>query len=66
VINPDALFKGLSDHGGEPKLNVWMSHGDHVSVAPPASPSPPPPTAFRWPPWPTKKSAGTACSSTRK
>ncbi|WP_430517483.1 glutamine amidotransferase-related protein, partial [Escherichia coli] len=35
VINPDALFKGLSDHGGEPKLNVWMSHGDHVSVAPP-------------------------------
>ncbi len=22
VINPDALFKGLSDHGGEPKLNV--------------------------------------------
>ena len=35
VINPDALFKGLSDQGGEPKLNVWMSHGDHVSVAPP-------------------------------
>ncbi|PZS72977.1 glutamine-hydrolyzing GMP synthase [Stenotrophomonas maltophilia] len=35
VINPDALFKGLSDHGGESKLNVWMSHGDHVSVAPP-------------------------------
>ncbi|MCW8344220.1 GMP synthase (glutamine-hydrolyzing), partial [Stenotrophomonas sp. SG1] len=27
--------KGLSDHGGEPKLNVWMRHGDHVSVAPP-------------------------------
>ena len=35
VVHPDALFKGLSDHGGAPRLNVWMSHGDHVSKAPP-------------------------------
>ncbi|GAB3046197.1 glutamine-hydrolyzing GMP synthase [Stenotrophomonas tumulicola] len=35
VVAPDSLFKGLSDHPGEARLNVWMSHGDHVSVAPP-------------------------------
>ena len=35
VVHPDALFAGLSDHPGEARLNVWMSHGDHVSVAPP-------------------------------
>lgn len=28
----DVLFKGLSDYGGELKLNVWMSYGDYVFV----------------------------------
>lgn len=32
VINLDVLFKGLSDYGGELKLNVWMSYGDYVFV----------------------------------
>ncbi|SBV36238.1 GMP synthetase (glutamine aminotransferase) [uncultured Stenotrophomonas sp.] len=31
----DALLGGLSDHGGEPRLDVWMSHGDHVAQVPP-------------------------------
>ncbi|WCE03919.1 glutamine-hydrolyzing GMP synthase [Pseudoxanthomonas sp. JBR18] len=35
VIAPDALFSGLTDHPGAARLNVWMSHGDHVSKAPP-------------------------------
>ncbi len=35
VIAPDALFSGLSDHPGTARLNVWMSHGDHVSKVPP-------------------------------
>jgi len=35
VIANDALLKGLSDHTGEKKLDVWMSHGDHVAEAPP-------------------------------
>ncbi|WP_369944381.1 glutamine-hydrolyzing GMP synthase [Xanthomonas medicagonis] len=35
VINADALFSGLSDHPGSARLNVWMSHGDHVSRVPP-------------------------------
>ncbi len=35
IIAPDVLFAGLSDHPGEARLNVWMSHGDHVSKAPP-------------------------------
>jgi len=29
------LFAGLSDHAGSHRLDVWMSHGDHVSKAPP-------------------------------
>src|SRR5690348_17953504 len=29
------LFDGLSDHADSHKLDVWMSHGDHVSQAPP-------------------------------
>src|SRR5690606_2805383 len=30
------LFEGLKDHpGSPPRLDVWMSHGDHVSEAPP-------------------------------
>ncbi len=31
----DALLGGLSDHNGEPRLDVWMSHGDHVAQVPP-------------------------------
>ena len=31
----DALLGGLSDHGGAARLDVWMSHGDHVSQVPP-------------------------------
>ncbi|HEX5307078.1 MAG TPA: glutamine-hydrolyzing GMP synthase, partial [Dyella sp.] len=29
------LFAGLSDHTDSQRLDVWMSHGDHVSKAPP-------------------------------
>ncbi len=32
---PGALFEGLDDHGGAGRLDVWMSHGDHVAEAPP-------------------------------
>jgi len=35
VIEPDSLLSGLSDHPGSARLNVWMSHGDHVVKAPP-------------------------------
>jgi GMP synthase (glutamine-hydrolysing) len=36
VVAQDALLDGLKDEpGSPPRLNVWMSHGDHVSVAPP-------------------------------
>ncbi|NLA67329.1 MAG: glutamine-hydrolyzing GMP synthase [Gammaproteobacteria bacterium] len=36
LVAPDSLFGDLNDHAGEPaRLDVWMSHGDHVSKAPP-------------------------------
>lgn len=36
IVAHDALFDGLKDHpGSPPRLDVWMSHGDHVSHAPP-------------------------------
>src|SRR3954465_5054665 len=35
VIGNNALLDGLSDHAGAKKLDVWMSHGDHVAKAPP-------------------------------
>ncbi|PJJ99362.1 glutamine-hydrolyzing GMP synthase [Lysobacteraceae bacterium NML91-0213] len=36
IVAPDRLFEGLYDHPGTPRrLDVWMSHGDHVSQAPP-------------------------------
>lgn len=35
IVAPSRLFDGLTDHSGEHKLDVWMSHGDHVSKAPP-------------------------------
>ncbi|MFC5743304.1 glutamine-hydrolyzing GMP synthase [Dyella tabacisoli] len=36
IVASDRLFAGLSDHPGSAQaLDVWMSHGDHVSVAPP-------------------------------
>jgi len=30
----DTLLSGLSDDKHAPRLNVWMSHGDHVDTAP--------------------------------
>ncbi|MGB5940813.1 MAG: glutamine-hydrolyzing GMP synthase [Rhodanobacter sp.] len=35
IVASSRLFDGLTDHAGEHKLDVWMSHGDHVSKAPP-------------------------------
>src|SRR6476659_2884930 len=35
IVAADKLFSGLSDHDGMPRLDVWMSHGDHVARAPP-------------------------------
>jgi GMP synthase (glutamine-hydrolysing) len=36
IVAQDLLFEGLKDHpGAPPRLDVWMSHGDHVSRAPP-------------------------------
>src|SRR3546814_129765 len=36
LVAADRLFEGLEDHpGAPPRLDVWMSHGDHVSKAPP-------------------------------
>lgn len=35
LVAHDALLGGLSDHQGEPRIDVWMSHGDHVAKAPP-------------------------------
>jgi len=36
LVAGDSLLGGLNDHpGGSPRLDVWMSHGDHVSAAPP-------------------------------
>jgi len=35
VVAPDALLGGLSDHPGAARLDVWMSHGDHVATVPP-------------------------------
>ncbi|MGC1547972.1 MAG: glutamine-hydrolyzing GMP synthase [Rhodanobacter sp.] len=34
IVAPSRLFDGLSDHAAH-KLDVWMSHGDHVAKAPP-------------------------------
>ncbi len=35
IVSADRLFSGLTDHPGASRLDVWMSHGDHVSEAPP-------------------------------
>ena len=35
LLGHDGLLGGLSDHNGEPRLDVWMSHGDHVTHVPP-------------------------------
>jgi GMP synthase (glutamine-hydrolysing) len=36
IVAHDALLDGLKDQpGSPPRLNVWMSHGDHVATAPP-------------------------------
>jgi GMP synthase (glutamine-hydrolysing) len=35
VVVGDRLLAGLSDHAPSHALDVWMSHGDHVAMAPP-------------------------------
>ena len=35
LVAPGALFEGLDDHDGAGRLDVWMSHGDHVAEVPP-------------------------------
>ena len=35
IVATSRLFGGLSDHADAHRLDVWMSHGDHVSKAPP-------------------------------
>ncbi|MEO5566274.1 MAG: glutamine-hydrolyzing GMP synthase [Luteimonas sp.] len=36
LVAQDRLLEGLKDQpGSPPRLDVWMSHGDHVSAAPP-------------------------------
>jgi len=35
LCGDDALLSGLSDAGDTPRLDVWMSHGDHVETVPP-------------------------------
>ena len=35
IVAKSRLFDGLSDHADAHRLDVWMSHGDHVSKAPP-------------------------------
>ena len=35
VAASSRLFAGLTDHADAHRLDVWMSHGDHVSKAPP-------------------------------
>lgn len=36
VVAVDSLLAGLSDHPGTPpRMDVWMSHGDHVAQVPP-------------------------------
>ena len=36
LVAQDSLLDGLKDHpGSPPKLDVWMSHGDHVVSVPP-------------------------------
>lgn len=35
LIAPDRLLSGFSDHPGAARLDVWMSHGDHVASVPP-------------------------------
>ena len=34
IQKPGRLFEGLTDREGEAVLNVWMSHGDKVTVVP--------------------------------
>ncbi|MCK9539944.1 glutamine-hydrolyzing GMP synthase [Dokdonella sp.] len=35
VVAADRLLHGLTDHAPAQALEVWMSHGDHVTAAPP-------------------------------
>ncbi len=35
IVADSRLFKNLTDHPSSHRLDVWMSHGDHVAKAPP-------------------------------
>src|SRR5699024_10413467 len=36
IVNESELFAGMNDHATtQPRLDVWMSHGDHVEEVPP-------------------------------
>ena len=35
IVSNSRLFKNLTDHVDSHRLDVWMSHGDHVAKAPP-------------------------------
>ena len=35
IAGTSRLFEGLTDHADAHRLDVWMSHGDHVSRVPP-------------------------------
>ncbi|WP_218814360.1 glutamine-hydrolyzing GMP synthase [Rickettsiella endosymbiont of Dermanyssus gallinae] len=35
ITEPTELLKGITDKEGNPYLDVWMSHGDHVEQVPP-------------------------------
>ena len=54
-----ALLDGLPE-----TQQVWMSHGDTATAAPPGSPSPRAPRSARSRPWRTPAGSCTACSST--
>ncbi len=35
IVAQDRLLDGLTDHAPASAIDVWMSHGDHVAIAPP-------------------------------
>jgi hypothetical protein len=61
------LLDDIEDHATPTAglLDVWMSHGDRVErAAAGLHRDRRAPTARRWPAWPTRRAASTACSST--
>jgi GMP synthase (glutamine-hydrolysing) len=49
IVSNSRLFGNLTDHVDSHRLDVWMSHGDHVAKAPPGFVSLATPIAFRSP-----------------